>query len=50
MPKLSEIAAEFETLKEQKQSTKDSLYQLRADLHEAQNVRSNVADILGTKF
>ena len=50
MPKLSEIAAEFETLKEQKQTANNSLYQLRADLHEAQNVRSNVADILGTKF
>jgi len=50
LPKRSEISEEFERLKQQKQEKRNELNALRAELYEAQNIQSNVAEILGTSF
>ena len=50
LPKLADISAEFQQLNQQKKAKRDELTALRTELHEAQNVRSNVGEILGMNF
>ena len=50
LPKRSEISEEFERLKLQKQSLRTEQQEIRSNLFEVQNIKTNIAEILNANF